>query len=353
MKIEKANVTLLDSIPDVKNIERVGRICYKSEDRVTPTSYIPFIKGLYERKHLSMLRHAIVSARLYNISPDSVLSCNQKYINSTIYIASNREEYPEPRSVTIISGNLQALLDSEEPFLMYMALIFCKKNGLNFIVPDGINDSQDNIIKRFGDYKLRNANGEYIAYSEILIGDSFTNLHNHTLFDKDIHHKDLLSIFEMRQHIYLTFKFECDRGVSHELVRHQTFNFAQSSTRYCNYSSGKFDNEITVIEPTYLLDPQYENAYKTWFDLNQKSEEAYMMMLQQGCKPEHARQVLTNSLKTEVIMTGNIAAWAHFFDVRYLESTGPVHPAMKEVASIAYEKYRELIDRIFLVAYQQ
>jgi thymidylate synthase (FAD) len=133
-----------------------------------------------------------------------------------------------------------------------------------------------------------------------------------------------------------TIKFITDRGVSHELVRHRVFSFAQESTRYCNYSKDKFGGEITCINNpdgqlfpiTYCLTDAYEYA-----------EKAYFKLLENGCTPQQARQVLPNALKTEVCMTGFASDWRFFFDLRYYGETGKPHPDMEVVATMARSEF--------------
>ena len=134
----------------------------------------------------------------------------------------------------------------------------------------------------------------------------------------------------MLEHESITIRFIVDRGVSHELVRHRLASFAQESTRYCNYSQDKFDNEITVIKPCYL--DNSSGAFNTWSRCMVDCENAYFMMLQQGCTPQEARAVLPNSLKTEVVMTMNFRELRHFLKLRAAGITGKPHPQMLEVA---------------------
>ena len=101
------------------------------------------------------------------------------------------------------------------------------------------------------------------------------------------------------EHCSITVKFICDRGVSHEIVRHRLASYCQESTRYCNYSKEKFGREITVIAPCYL--EVTSNQWRTWEHACAMAEKAYFSLLDQGCTPQEARAVLPNSLKTEVI----------------------------------------------------
>lgn len=145
----------------------------------------------------------------------------------------------------------------------------------------------------------------------------------------------------------VTVKFICDRGVSHEFVRHRVFSFAQESTRYCNYSKDKFGNELTFIIPSWLdkysgdkLDSTGHREDGTSdmftsddFDEELKDVEAkYFSMLMAGCKPQEARQILPNALKTELVITGFVSDWQHFFDLRARGITGAPHPDAKALA---------------------
>lgn len=160
-----------------------------------------------------------------------------------------------------------------------------------------------------------------------------------------------------------TFKLTTDRGVSHELVRHRVFSFAQESTRYCNYSKDKFGNELTFICPSWLelnlgsyefivkedgpADIAGDGYLKSTLDTNKdvwilqvmlNAELSYKGLLAEGCSPQEARQVLPNALKTEICMTGFASDWKKFFDLRYFEVTGKAHPDMKLLATMMKEE---------------
>ena len=130
------------------------------------------------------------------------------------------------------------------------------------------------------------------------------------------------------EHFNITVKFICDRGVSHEIVRHRLASYCQESTRYCNYSKDDFSGEITVVEPFYLEPDTL--AYNAWKEACEAAEAAYFRLLDWGCTPQEARAVLPNSLKTEVVMTANLREWRHFFKLRCATAA---HPQMREVAT--------------------
>ena len=148
-----------------------------------------------------------------------------------------------------------------------------------------------------------------------------------------------------------TVKFICDRGVSHEFVRHRVFSFAQESTRYCNYTKDKFNNELTFIIPCWIkdleegnYDANYEYHYakndpsKEWFYECLDTESSYIYLIHNGWKPQEARTVLPNSLKTELIMTGFNTDWQHFFELRCAHNA---HPQAKELADMLKDKFNK------------
>lgn len=134
------------------------------------------------------------------------------------------------------------------------------------------------------------------------------------------------------EHGVITARIICDRGVSHELVRHRLASYCESSTRYCNYANERFGGEITVIMPSWCMvgDP----AYDLWEKACLRDEMAYFDLLSVGCTPQEARSALPNSLKTEVVMTANLREWRHFLRLRMAPAA---HPDMRVVARKLYE----------------
>lgn len=144
------------------------------------------------------------------------------------------------------------------------------------------------------------------------------------------------------EHESISVRFTCDRGVSHELVRHRVASYAQESTRYCNYSQDKFGGEITVIKPCFLLEGT--EAYRQWEWTMHRAECAYFDLLEIGLSPQEARCVLPNSLKTEVVMTANLREWR---TVLRLRCSKAAHPQMREVMLMLLEKLHSLIPVVF------
>ena len=149
----------------------------------------------------------------------------------------------------------------------------------------------------------------------------------------------------MIEHFSVSVKMIVDRGVSHEIVRHRIASYAQESTRYCNYSQGKFGNEITVIKPLFFDEGTPE--YIIWEESCMQAEKAYNELIEMGRSPQEARSVLPNSLKTEIVVTMNLREWIHFFNLRALGTTGAPHPQMKEIAMMVLEEFSNQLPEIF------
>ena len=146
----------------------------------------------------------------------------------------------------------------------------------------------------------------------------------------------------MLEHYSFSIKFICDRGVSHELVRHRMASFAQESTRYCNYSKDKFGNELTFINPCFWYENSHE--YISWCEAMRDAEIKYFELLKLRATPEQARSILPNSIKTEVVMTANLREWRHFLKLRTAQAA---HPQMRELTIPLLKELKEKIPVIF------
>lgn len=325
MKIIAPNVELMRSglesefVTPEQFIEKVGRTCYKSEDKITEDSAAKFVGNLIKRGHEAMIEHYNLifktSSSWYDeIKNDWVAllhTCNiptKERLRAYIHFTDNMLEDGEMRF--IVSGNMRAWRDYAKACVEGFGFIPRYMHGMircyNLFFPE----FQDHVpAKIVNDILIP------ISASE-LVGDA----------EHDIHH-------------HVTFKFVCDRGVSHEIVRHRTSSFAQESTRYCNYSGDKFDKSITVIEPQFISGAYLAGDNDTiieWKRACLGAESAYFKLLDLGRTPQEARSVLPNSLKTEVIMTTNLNGWKHFFELRCAPDA---HPDIQVVAKMAKELY--------------
>ena len=315
MKLIKPSFEILEQPPGIqgvkKQIEFVGRTCYKSEDKITDNSYEEFVNRMVNSGHGAMLEHG------------------------TVYLYL---EYGSP------------LVDEKNYLLHTDVLIKYEENKYSKAKTQVINNYLHKV---------------YITTNyRVLVENGWLDDLQYQCEPTEYHEKRA------------TVKYICDRGVSHEFVRHRVFSFAQESTRYCNYSKDKFNEEITFIKPIWLEKstiPQsnwesrkmiesnfdkdgvwYEECYKyegdsrikgdswqwnsaDWFYHQLKSAETtYLQLLKQGWKPQEARAVLPNSLKTELVMTGFISDWEHFFKLR-CHSTA--HPQARELAIPLREEF--------------
>lgn len=257
-----------------KQIEKVGRTCYKSEDKITEDSAKGFVERMIKSGHGAMLEHGTV----YMFIP---IGCDKH----DYHVA---QKYHNNKYSKVIIRNEHFLLDKNGYYIT---------TNLRVLVE---NEWMDDL--------------KYIC--------------------------DLTEFHERR----VCVRFICDRGVSHEFVRHRVFSFAQESTRYCNYSKDKFGNEVTFIKPCFLDDSKlalYGPYHTVIRDKSPESifiaslnnaEKDYIDLIDLGWKPQEARAVLPNALKTELVVTGFASDWNHFFDLRARGTTGAPHPQAKELA---------------------
>ena len=155
-------------------------------------------------------------------------------------------------------------------------------------------------------------------------------------------HEAMIEFFD------ITVKFICDRGVSHEIVRHRIASYAQESTRYCNYSKDKFDNQITYIRPNFWNGcPESDDDCEKHVILEQMLidiEKAYNKLIKLGASPQEARYILPNGLKTEINVKMNLREWRHFFKLRCSKAA---HPQMRELAIPLLNELKNKIPLIF------
>ena len=159
------------------------------------------------------------------------------------------------------------------------------------------------------------------------------------------------------EHVSISVRVICNRGVSHEIVRHRVSSYSQESTRYCNYSNDKFDNELTFIKPCWFkystsdimqeedfYDSEMNESDKDWLHHMKRCENIYFDMLKHGATPEEARSILPNSLKTELVMTMNLREWRQFLKLR---TSNRAHPQTREIANMILEAFKSKIPVVF------
>lgn len=144
------------------------------------------------------------------------------------------------------------------------------------------------------------------------------------------------------EHESISVRVVCDRGVSHEIVRHRIASYSQESTRYCNYAQEKFGRELTFIRPCFWQEEP--EKYQIWQETMAEIERNYFRLLDLGAVPQEARSILPNSLKTELAVTMNLREWRHFFRLR---TDAASHPQMRETACALLEDFRARVPILF------
>lgn len=302
MKLIKPSFEILEQSPSIqgvkKQIELAGRTCYKSEDKITDISCEEFVSRMINSGHGAMLEHGTVYLKIY---------AEKKEKLTTEHDSARHISWQESKTV-------YKYLDDK-----YL-------NNKYSTVTRVDHRKQCDIW-----YPCSYITTNY----RVLVENGWLDDLQYLCEPTEYHEKRI------------TVKFICDRGVSHEFVRHRVFSFAQESTRYCNYSKDKFDNELTFITPCWFDDDvDYVSDYMSgkgdrdklaYMDTLHCAERTYLGLLLEGWKPQEARAVLPNSLKTELVMTGFVSDWKHFFKLR-CHSTA--HPQARELAIPLQEEFK-------------
>lgn len=297
MKLIKPSYEILEQPSGLegiyKHIEYAGRTCYRSHDKITEDSAKAFVDRMIKSGHGAMLEHGTVYL-------DIPWNATEEAFSLQLKLRINKYD----------SNKYSRVVDTEEHH-SYIT------TNLRVLVENGWLDDL-----------------QYIC-------------------EPTEHHIKRVSV-----------RFICDRGVSHEFVRHRVMSFAQESTRYCNYSKNKFSNEITYICPCWLnydkvqelteiANRDNKEVYKMGHDESLSMEErgicsfvydmsnhehGYLFQISAGWTAQQARAVLPNSLKTELVMTGFIEDWKHFF---FLRDAAPAHPQARELAEPLHKEFIE------------
>lgn len=329
MKIVKPSVELLhtgyetDPMTPEQLIEKVGRTCYKSEDRISAASAVTFVGNLIKRTHEAMIEHY-----------------------SPIFWAEveTYEEFVDNWEMLMHNGNLK-MEDRLRPFLRFTD--WTTEDGVPRCIISGN-------MRAWRDYAkaCMEAFGFLPAYLHAPIKLFPTFFPEYADWDPmvdpcDILHQigvdQLVGDLEHGVHHDVTAKFICDRGVTHEMVRHRTSSFAQESTRYCNYSLGKFDGSISVVEPAFITHARTQckqEIIDIWTAANERDEQDYNRLIELGCTPQEARSILPTDLKAEIIMTTNLYGWKHFIDLRCAPDA---HPDMRVSAIQLLDELEEKV----------
>ena len=315
-------------------IEKAGRTCYKSEANITDESAVKFVQNLVKNQHTAMLEHAHIYMELNEFIFDQLMEAigMAQYANGYDWEDEN-EPFWEADTVSpfikisrVVAGDDSVHYYISGSFRTFLNM-FYDMDGC-FSAVEVIMDELHSVYPEIFQHESSQIKVDRTQFVQLLTRDEF--IKRISSFGLDDGERDMI----LEKHLTHTIVFTCDRGVSHEFVRHRTASFAQESTRYCNYSQDKFHNEISVIKPCYWK--ENTTTYMQWKTCCEMAEVTYFALLDAGATPQEARSVLPTSLKTELVITATEQEWQHIINLRYHGTTGKPHPQMYESMSQAY-----------------
>ena len=329
MKIIPQAATCLDTagMTQYQIIERVGRTCYKSEDKITDDSAKKFVASLVKSGHHAMIEFGYIYLKITEIDFREwfELAKNDRIRMVGEYVVGNMRMFYDWYKGLLVGEWMFDSYDPQEEFIDLLHVLSVK-------YPEVYKDLYDQIHKEF-EYWFDDSDApspDEINYPFIIMEPKE--------FYEDFERSGYMPALKkyITPHIVL---FTTNRGVTHELCRHRDcVSFAMESTRYCNYSKGKFGSEITVIEP--MFEPG-SDKYWTWYDSCRKAEESYFKLLELGATPQEARGVLPNDLKADLWMGAFEDEWQHIINLRFHGTTGAPHPQCKELIGLAHTQLVE------------
>lgn len=293
MKIVEPSFEIQDDLDQASlavRLEACGRICYKSEDKITEDSAVPFVRKIAVHGHNSVLEMAVATLEVSCLpEPLSELyACQPKYLI-----------IDRTASGCLVTGSIRAFREisvqhPDNQLVNDMLLVLHEKTPYLF---EGV-FSRERALAADKNVKVRK-----LGLAEV----------------------ETLPIDLLRRHRYVGVKFIVNRAVTHELVRHRPCSFLQESQRYCRYSQDKFGNQVTFIKPMFYEKGSAE--YSLWQQAMEETERLYLNLLETS-SPQAARTVLPNSCKTEIILYCNLAEWKHIFSLRTSQAA---EPSMREI----------------------
>ena len=332
MNIVKPNAVMINdnAMSLYQKIERCGRICYKSEDKINENTARPFLSAMIKNGHTAMLEHATI----YMLIPNNIMYDIEKWLTAE---KENRHSQNTGAYLRITNAPIKHYVSGSFRAFRNIFSQYTKSKNSDY----AIHRLYDALVavypEAFEDFKSRiddMTTTQALTLNKHKEGEIIILTKSQFIEHVKKNEPDLYSADDiLRVHVTHSVIFTCDRGISHEFVRHRPASFAQESTRYCNYGSDKFDKGITVVKPLFFDEKSIE--YALWIDACTNCERIYLKMLERNVSPQQARSVLPNSLKTEIVITATEQEWQHIMNLRYHGTTGAPHPQMKEVMSIA------------------
>lgn len=287
-----AEIYPLSRIEDIcTHIERCGRICYKSESKITSETAIPFISGILKSGHESVIEHANVIFTLPETEKNRRLLTMRDIRGLSV---SKEQDSQTKKTVLVVSGNIRAFRDIARQYDVHDFLT-ALGNPLFMIKQEALPALEG----------LQQAGVQTSRFSEM--------------------------------HNYITTHAVCDIGAYKDITRHRLASFSIESTRFCNYSKGKFGSELTMIEPCNI--DRDTSLYDEWLRCMRMIESSYMKMADSGAKGDQLRMLLPHSAKADMIMTANIPEWKHIFALRCHSAAHPsVQCVMKKLLRLFYQQ---------------
>lgn len=185
---------------------------------------------------------------------------------------------------------------------------------------------------------------KFMKYSNLVMVDNIAYITTNYRVILENDYENLLKYqcaYESGYHVQrITVRLITNLQILGEFTRHRTFSFNVESTRYCNYSKDKFDNDITFLRPKFGIYATSKEAMKEWESSMEKIEYKYMKLAKLGATAQECAQVLPKATKVEMVMTATLPEWEHFFDLRLRGTTGAPHPQAKEAAQLIYDQFR-------------
>jgi thymidylate synthase (FAD) len=310
MKVIPASFQILEELDHQSlavRIEACGRLCYKSEDKITEASAEPFIKGIVKHGHNSVMEMAALTLRV-EIDSESLVAQFLSVIPK--YIQFDRLE----KKVLLITGTIRAFRE---------------------------------LARDYGKVKLIKGMAGYLAetyplfFSDLAPKRGWLPQDGVVVTRLSLAEVDDLSADLLAKHRYVAVRIITNRAVTHEIVRHRPCSYLQESQRYCRYADDKFGNEITFISPMFFTEGSKE--YKLWEKAMLDTEKIYLKLLATS-SPQAARTVLPNSCKTEIIVFANLLEWLHIFRLRTPKNA---EPSMREVMIPLAKAFQERFPAVF------
>ena len=292
MRLIDASYEIIEQEPNIlgvyKQIEKAARTAYKSEDKITEGSAQRMVEALCKSNHGACLEHGTIYLKCDDMGPD---------------------EYGRVNCMFPLKGTYGS-------------------NPYSKIVYNYWEQTPNSIQKEF--CKTIPRTTVYITTNARVIFDS--------AWEDDLKYMCEPTEFHEKR---ITVNFVASIGVVREILRHRKFSFLNESTRYCNYSKDKFDNQLTFINPYWINNSENKQAVSIWRENLERCEKDYNYLISDWkLKPEEARGILPLDLKSELIVTGFVSDWIHFFRLRsHIAATGKPHPDIQKLADSLMQEF--------------